>query len=198
MATEKRATPESGAFGPILRDWRRKRGMSQLDLALAIDGSQRHMSFLESGRSRPSRDMVLRLATVLDIPLRAQNVMLLAAGFAPIYQARDLTDPELHQVSKALKAMLRQQEPYPAMVVDRHWNLHMRNDAAGRLLAWLMEPAMTQHVAEQQGPFNLLRLWFIPTVCGPTCGTGIPWQDISLSVCIESRSSMARARSPWR
>jgi transcriptional regulator with XRE-family HTH domain len=136
--------------------------MSQLDLALAAEGSQRHISFLESGRSQPSRDMVLRLATVLDIPLREQNVMLVAAGYAPVYQARALTDPELHQVHKALGCMLRQQEPYPAMVVDRHWNLHMRNEAAGRLLTWLMNPHMTQNFPGQDSPFNLLRLLFHP------------------------------------
>jgi transcriptional regulator with XRE-family HTH domain len=136
--------------------------MSQLDLALASEGSQRHISFLESGRSQPSRDMVLRLATVLDIPLRGQNVMLVAAGFAPIYQARGLNDPELHQVHKALDCMLRQQEPYPAIVVDRHWNLHIGNDAAGRLLNWLMDPHMSQNFPEQDGPFNLLRLLFHP------------------------------------
>jgi transcriptional regulator with XRE-family HTH domain len=138
--------------------------MSQLDLALASEGSQRHISFLESGRSQPSRDMVLRLATVLDVPLRGQNVMLVAAGFAPFYQARGLNDPELHQVHKALDCMLRQQEPYPAIVVDRHWNLHIGNDAAGRLLNWLMDPHMTQHssFSEQDGPFNLLRLLFHP------------------------------------
>jgi len=162
MVTQRRGGAEGGTFGRILRDWRHKRGMSQLDLALAAEVSQRHISFLESGRSQPSRDMALRLATILDIPLRGQNVMLVAAGFAPTYQARALNDPELHQVHKALDCMLRQQEPYPAMVVDRHWNLHMANDAAGRLLTWLMDPHMTQTFPGQDAPLNLLRLLFHP------------------------------------
>ena len=109
MVTERRERSEASAFGRILRDWRHKRGVSQLELALAAEGSQRHISFLESGRAQPSRDMVLRLARVLDMPLREQNVMLIAAGFAPLYPARDLADPELLQVRKALDCMLRQQ-----------------------------------------------------------------------------------------
>lgn len=162
MGTQRRAGPEASTFGRVLRDWRHKRGLSQLDLALAAEGSQRHISFLESGRSQPSRDMVLRLATVLDIPLRGQNVMLVAAGFAPMYQTRALADPELHLVQKALSCMLRQQEPYPAIVVDRHWNLHMGNEAAGRLLNWLMAPSMTPNVPGQDGSLNLLRLLLHP------------------------------------
>jgi transcriptional regulator with XRE-family HTH domain len=162
VVTERLARPEAGAFGRVLRDWRHKRGLSQLDLALAADGSQRHISFLESGRAQPSRDMVLRLATVLDIPLREQNVMLVAAGFAPMYQARELTDPELHQVRKALDCMLRQQEPYPALVIDRHWNLRLGNEAAGRLLTWLVDSQMAQTPPGLGGPLNLLRLLFHP------------------------------------
>lgn len=162
MVTERRARPEASAFGRVLRDWRHKRGLSQLGLALAAGGSQRHISFLESGRAQPSRDMVLRLATVLDVPLREQNVMLIAAGFAPIYQARELADPELHQVRKALDCMLRQHEPYPAMVMDRHGNLRLGNEAAGRLLHWLVDPPMVQTFQGPDGLLNLLRLLFHP------------------------------------
>ena len=162
MVTERRERSEASAFGRILRDWRRKRGVSQLELALAAEGSQRHISFLESGRSQPSRDMVLRLAKVLDMPLREQNVMLIAAGFAPVYPARELADPELLQVRKALDCMLRQQEPYPAMVIDRHGNLRLGNDAAERLLTWLMEPHMAHRLLGPDGPLNLLRLLFHP------------------------------------
>lgn len=160
--TERRTRPEASAFGRVLRHWRHKRGLSQLDLALVADGSQRHISFLESGRAQPSRDMILRLAAVLDMPLREQNVMLVAAGFAPMYPARELADPALHQVRKALDFMLRQQEPYPAMVIDRHWNLHMGNDASGRLLAWLADPHMAQSFLGPDGRLNLLRLLFHP------------------------------------
>ena len=162
MKSEQLARREAGAFGRLLRDWRRKRGVSQLDLALASDVSQRHISFLESGRSQPSRDMVLRLATVLDLPLREHNVMLLAAGFAQLYSARDLADPDMQQVRKALDYMLRQQEPYPAVVVDRYWNMLMGNDASGRLMTWLVDPPTAQSFPGPDGRLNLLRLLFHP------------------------------------
>jgi transcriptional regulator with XRE-family HTH domain len=146
----------------VLREWRQKRSLSQLDLALASEVSQRHISFLESGRSQPSRDMVLQLATVLDIPFREQNVLLVAAGFAPLYKERGLTDPEMQQVHKALDCMLRQQEPYPAVVIDRHWNMLMGNEASRRLLTWLLEPHMACTLLGPDGPVNLLRLLFHP------------------------------------
>lgn len=115
---------QRSAFGRVLRDWRTTRGLSQLELALNGDVSQRHISFLESGRAQPSRDMVLQLATVLDIPLREQNIMLEAAGFAHVFKARELSDPQIEQVRKALEHML-QSQPYPSVVIDRHWNLQM-------------------------------------------------------------------------
>jgi transcriptional regulator with XRE-family HTH domain len=162
MVAEQRLKGAGSTFGRVLREWRQKRGLSQLDLALSSAVSQRHISFLESGRSQPSRDMVLQLATVLDIPLRAQNVMLVAAGFTPRFKERDLADPEMQQVRKALDCMLRQQEPYPAMVIDRHWNLRMGNEAAGRLMTWLMDPHLAQTLPGPDGPLNLLRLLFHP------------------------------------
>src|SRR5262249_20034159 len=110
---------DPSAFGPRLRWWRNHRGQSQLALAGAAEISQRHLSFLESGRTAPSRDMVLRLAAVLDVPLRQQNALLLAAGFAPMWRESTLAAPELAQVMRALDHMLAQQEPYPAFVVDR-------------------------------------------------------------------------------
>ena len=111
-------------FGPMLRTWRRRRGASQLALALQSGVSQRHVSFLESGRARPSREMVVQLSTALDVPLRQRNAMLLAAGFAPAYRESNLAAPELLPVRKAIDHILRQQEPYPAIVIDRLWNLH--------------------------------------------------------------------------
>jgi transcriptional regulator with XRE-family HTH domain len=157
MPAERFARHQSGAFGRMLREWRRKRGVSQLDLALAGEVSQRHISFLESGRAQPSREMVLRLATALDIPLRAQNVLLIAAGFAPIYEERELGDLEMRQVRKALEYLLRQHEPYPVLVLDRHWNLLMRNEAAARVLAWLRDPATIPAHLSADGRLNLLR-----------------------------------------
>jgi transcriptional regulator with XRE-family HTH domain len=117
-------------FGPMLRAWRRRRGASQLALALQSGVSQRHVSFLESGRARPSREMVVQLSSALDVPLRQRNTMLLAAGFAPVYRESGLGAPELAPVRQAIDRMLKQQEPYPAIVIDRLWNLLQANEAA--------------------------------------------------------------------
>ncbi|WP_158602073.1 helix-turn-helix domain-containing protein [Pararobbsia silviterrae] len=126
-------------FGSALRYWRDKRGLSQLRLSAEADISQRHISFLESGRSQPSRELILRLGTVLDMPLRQRNVMLLCAGFAPAYQERTLSDPEMAAVRQALEFMLAQQTPYPAIVVDRLWNLVMANASAAGFFRWLLD-----------------------------------------------------------
>lgn len=126
-------------YAAAMRYWRAKRGLSQLRLATESGISQRHISFLESGRSQPSREMILTLGIVLDIPLRERNTLLLAAGFAPAYQERKLSDPEMQAAQQALDFMLRQQAPYPALVVDRLWNLVMSNGPAGTLLHWLLD-----------------------------------------------------------
>ena len=128
------------SFGARLRWWRTRRGLSQLHLAGTAGTTQRHVSFLESGRTQPSREMVLRLGTALDVPLRQQNALLLAAGFAPAWRESDLTAPELATVKQALDYMLAQQEPFPAIVVDRRWNVLLANAGAGRLTAFLTGP----------------------------------------------------------
>ena len=127
-------------FAAKLRWWRERRGLSQLALAGRADISQRHLSFLELERASPSREMVDRLAMALDVPLRQRNVLLLAAGFAPEWRQRDLGAPDLAQVTSALDHMLSQQEPYPAVVVDRHWNLLKANAGAVRLVEFLVGP----------------------------------------------------------
>lgn len=127
-------------FAARLRWWREHRGFSQLALAGRAEISQRHLSFLELGRAAPSREMVDRLAASLDIPLRQHNALLLAAGFAPEWRQRDLAEPELTGVASALDYMLAQQEPYPAVVVDRHWNLLKSNAGAVRLVEFLVGP----------------------------------------------------------
>lgn len=122
-------------FGDLLRNWRKLRGLSQLDLALAAGGSQRHLSFLESGRSKPSRAMALALAEQLDLPLRARNEMLAAAGYAAFYPERPLSAAALAPAVAILKRMLEHHEPYPAFVLDGGWNLIMINRAGARLIA---------------------------------------------------------------
>jgi transcriptional regulator with XRE-family HTH domain len=128
------------SFAFRLRRWRQHRGLSQLDLAGRTDISQRHLSFLELGRASPSREMVMRLAAALDVPLRQHNTLLLAAGFAPVWRETDLAAPELTQVRRALDYILAQQEPFPAVAVDRHWNLLRSNSGAVRLVEFLVGP----------------------------------------------------------
>src|SRR5262249_32447155 len=118
-----RAKSDGSAFGHLLKAWRGRRGLSQLDLAIAARTTQRHLSFIESGRAVPSRDMVLRLGTTMSVPLRQQNAMLLAAGYAPAWQERDLSMPDLAAVKSAPALQLAPPRPSPAVVVDRGWDL---------------------------------------------------------------------------
>ena len=163
-------TPQVKAFGPRLKWWREQRGLSQLALSGAAEISQRHLSFLESGRAEPSREMVLRLCAVLDIPLRQQNALMLAAGFAPVWRESDLSSPELAQVNGALDHMLAQQEPYPAFVVDRRWNLLRANAGAGRLVAFLLGAAPA-------GPVNLADALIAPDVLRPFIEN---WEEVAV------------------
>ena len=145
------------SFGTLLRAWRRRRGASQLALAVQSGVSQRHVSFLESGRARPSREMVVQLSSALDVPLRQRNTLLLAAGFAPAYAETNLAAPELKPVREAIERMLKQQEPYP-VVIDRTWNLLQANDAANAFTVFLYEgpPPAPPHGKQH----NLLR-WLL-------------------------------------
>jgi transcriptional regulator with XRE-family HTH domain len=129
-----------GGFAAQLRWWRQHRGWSQLELAGRAGISQRHLSFLELGRASPSRDMVLRLAAALDLPLRQHNGLLVAAGFAPVWRETDLDAPELRGIRDAIDHMLAQQEPFPAVAVDRRWNLLKANRGAVRLVEFLVGP----------------------------------------------------------
>jgi transcriptional regulator with XRE-family HTH domain len=148
-------------FGAALRYWRGKRGISQLRLALDAGISQRHLSFLENGRAQPGRELILKLGLVLDIPLRQRNAMLLAAGFAPAYRERSLSDPELGAVMQALDFMLAQQAPYPALVVDRLWNLVMANEPAANMMRLFL--GMPPHAPiPRDGSVNVLKLILDP------------------------------------
>ncbi|HEU5430142.1 MAG TPA: helix-turn-helix domain-containing protein, partial [Thermomicrobiales bacterium] len=147
-------------IGELLREWRERRRLSQLALALDADVSSRHVSFIETGRSRPSREMVLRLAERLDVPLRERNRLLLAAGFAPAYPERGLADPDLAQIRQAIDLVLAGHEPYPALAVDRHWNLVAANRAVASLLAGVAPDLLTP-------PVNVLRLSLAPAGLAP-------------------------------
>jgi transcriptional regulator with XRE-family HTH domain len=148
------------SIGTLFKQWRDRRGLSQLNLALESGVSQRHISFIESGRAKPSREMVLELATVLEIPLRQQNLMLTVAGFAPIHTETDLSAPEMTSVRRAINFMLHQQEPLPAIVVDRYWNLLLTNNGANRLLSTFIDPNELQTVFCVEGKINLMRVAF--------------------------------------
>jgi transcriptional regulator with XRE-family HTH domain len=155
--------------GGLLREWRRRRQLSQLDLAGEAEISQRHLSFLESGRSRPSRDMLLRLAGQLDVPLRERNVMLIAAGFAPHYPERPYDDPALAAARAVVERVLAAHEPYPALAFDRHWTMLAANRAVAPLLAgvapWLL-----------RGPVNLMRLALHPEGIAPRVANLSEWR----------------------
>lgn len=146
--------------GELLRQWRERRRISQLDLSIEADISTRHLSFVETGRSRPSRDMVLRLADSLDVPLRERNHLLLAAGYAPVYGEASLDAPQMAAVRQAIRLVLKAHEPFPAVVVDRAWNLVDANATIGLLTAGaapqLLEP-----------PVNVLRLSLHPDGVAP-------------------------------
>lgn len=148
--------PSLRAVGDHIREWRQRRRYSQLECALEAQISQKHLSFIESGRSTPSRDMVLRIATALDVPLRERNAMILAAGFAPVYPERAIDDPALAPARAAIDLILKGHGPYPALAVDRAWTLIAANDAVGRLLTLVADPALLQP------PVNVLRLSLSP------------------------------------
>lgn len=143
------------AFGEQLRGWRQRRHLSQLELASELQISSRHLSFVETGRSQPSRAMVLRLAESLEIPLRERNSLLIAAGFAPMYAARPYSDPALSAARKAVDLILNGHEPYPALLVDRHWTLLAANRAAMGFFAGV-DPALLTP------PTNVLRVSLHP------------------------------------
>lgn len=147
--------------GVLLRQWRDVRGKSQLDLSFDAGVSQKHISFVESGRSTPSRQMLLDLAQALDVPLRERNDLLIAAGYAPVYADHALDAPGMDSISKALQRMLRQHEPFPAIVMDRYWNVLMTNEAAPQLFNCFID------MAARPGPRNLLHLMFDPAGMRP-------------------------------
>lgn len=156
--------------GALLRDWRRQRRMSQLDLALHADVSTRHISFLETGRAQPSREMLLRLADHLDVPLRERNTLMLAAGYAPVYSQTPLDDPALHAAKEAIDLVLAGHEPYPALAIDRHWNLV----AANRAVAPLLEGVALDLL---QPPINVLRISLHPEGLGPRVINPRVWRE---------------------
>jgi transcriptional regulator with XRE-family HTH domain len=149
-------THASTELGDLLRYWRDVRGRSQLDVSLQAGISQRQISFIERGRSTPGRQTILDLAQTLDVPLRERNALLLAAGYAPLYSEAPWNAQEMQGVTRALARMLRQHEPFPAIVMDRYWNVLMTNDAAPRFFNRFID------MSAREGPRNMLHLVFDP------------------------------------
>ncbi|WP_133768159.1 helix-turn-helix transcriptional regulator [Enterovirga rhinocerotis] len=158
-------------IGAHLREWRRRRRLSQLDFALDAEISQKHLSFIESGRAAPSRQMVLRLAEVLEVPLRDRNRMLLAAGYAPVFSEKPLSDPEMRAAREAVERLIRAHEPYPALAVDRSWTMVSANGAVAPLLGLVADPALLEP------PVNVLRLSLHPGGLAPAIANLAEWRS---------------------
>jgi transcriptional regulator with XRE-family HTH domain len=163
-----RAMP-SAPVGDLLRDWRQRRRLSQLDLALEAGVSTRHLSFVETGRAKPSPEMVIHLAEELEVPLRERNRLLLAAGYAPVYEERELDAPEMQPVHDAIQLVLDGHDPYPAITVDRGWALVASNRAAGLLMAGLPEDLLAP-------PMNVLRASLHPDGLAPRIANLGQWK----------------------
>lgn len=155
---DRSAAYTAAMLGSLIRQWRERRAMSQEGLAALAGVSARHLSFVETGRAQASRDLVLALSRALGVPLRSRNELLLAAGFAPRYRETPLDAPEMADVRRAVQFMLRQQEPYPAIVLDRHWNIVQANDAMARVLRLFM----SDEEAAAAGAPNIMRLTYHP------------------------------------
>ena len=161
---------ETVSVGTLIRAWRTRRRMSQLDLAGEADISQRHLSFIESGRARPSREMILHLSERLDVPFRQRNVLLAAAGFAPSFGERPLGHPTLAPAMDAVRRVLAGHMPNPAVAVDRHWNLIVANEAAAPFLEGIEERSLTEP------PVNVLRLSLHPRGLAPRIVNLAEWR----------------------
>jgi transcriptional regulator with XRE-family HTH domain len=168
-------------FGRQLKSWRRVRRMSQLDLGLMAEVSPRHVCFVENGRARPSRAVVMRLAESLELPLRDRNALLLAAGFAPAYSEGELSDAALAPVQRAIGYVLDNHEPFPAFVIDRLWNVVMANRAASMMFPGVSEPGKT---------VNAMRMLFEP---GPLRAMVENWDELARATLLRLRREAARA-----
>ena len=168
------ATSGTLTVGPLLRDWRQRRRLSQLDVSGRAAISTRHLSFLETGRARPSREMVLHLAEELDVPLRERNTLLVAAGYAPVYQETPIEGDDMATVRDTLQQLLASQEPNPALVVDRQWNLVLANKAVQLLLTGVSDALLAP-------PVNVLRVALHPDGLAPRIVNFEEWSGHLLS-----------------
>lgn len=162
------------SIGDLLRQWRQRRGLSQLGLACAADISTRHLSFLETGRSLPSREMILHLVEQLDVPFRERNVLLTASGYAPVFTERPLNDPALQAAQRAVSLVLLGHEPYPALAIDRHWTMVASNRTIAPLVAGADRTLL-------DAPVNVLRLGLHPLGIASRIANFAEWRSHLLS-----------------
>jgi transcriptional regulator with XRE-family HTH domain len=173
VSTIQRREIGEGGFSQRLKTWRQKRRLSQLELALSSGVSQRHVSFLESGRANPSRSMILQLSETLEVPLRERNDWLVAAGFAPVFKARPLDDPQMSQVMRAVRMMLENHAPFPAIAIDRAWNIRLSNEPFDRMTSVIGSDVWARVGGTQR---NLMRLFFHPDGIRPYVSN---WQIVA-------------------
>lgn len=186
-ATHSRSLQQTAAaqVGSLLREWRAARRLSQMDLALDAGVSARHLSYVETGKAQPSRDMIARLADTLDMPLRERNAMLVAAGYAPKYPETALATPVMSQVRRAIESMMAQQEPYPAFLLNRHWDILMANHAALRVNGFLLGGRASPHS-------NMMRHFFDPQDLRAVVAN---WEDVAGALMRHLHSHVAAAPS---
>ncbi|MEH6418683.1 helix-turn-helix domain-containing protein [Pseudomonas sp. CGJS7] len=180
-----RSSARDVGVGALLREWRSARRLSQLDLALDAGVSARHLSYLETGKSHASREMIARLADALEMPLRERNALLVAAGFAPMYPETALATPELAQIRRAIEFVLKQQEPYPAFLLNRHWDVVMANQAAVRVNRFVMDGRPNRHS-------NMIRQIFDPEDLRPAVAN---WEEIAGELIRHLHNAVAAAPS---
>ncbi|GHD37167.1 transcriptional regulator [Streptomyces mirabilis] len=183
--TRPSTTPAGKGVGPLLRGWREQRRVSQLELALRADSSARHISFIETGRSRPSEEMVLRLAEHLDVPVRERNALLLAAGYAPHYPETPLDDPSMDALRQGMERLIQGYEPYPALVVDATYTVLAANRGITMLLEGVSESLLTP-------PLNAMRLTLHPEGLAPRIRNHREWRDHLLAQ-MERQIALARS-----
>ena len=170
------------AIGDLLREWRAARRISQLALALAADVSSRHLSCVETGKAKPSRELIDRLAGALQVPMRDRNTLFIAAGFAPGYHETAIAAPTMSAARRAIELMMKQQEPYPAIVTTRHWDILMSNEGATRLFAWLLGGRSAER--------NAMRMVFDPEGLRPLIAN---WEEVALDLIRQLHADVASA-----
>ncbi|MGO1070003.1 helix-turn-helix domain-containing protein [Lysobacter sp. CA199] len=185
QAPASRPSARDPGVGALLREWRSTRRMSQLDLALDAGVSARHLSCVETGKSQASREMIARLADALEMPLRERNALLVSAGFAPMYPETALATPELAQIRRAIEFVLKQQEPYPAFLLNRHWDVVMANQAAMRVNRFVMDGRANLHG-------NMIRQIFDPDDLRPAVAN---WEEVAGELIRHLHNAVAAAPS---